>query len=633
MERAAANAALSTMRKSIAYARCSTDRQEKSIPDQNKSIHDWAAKHNFEVLFTIDDEGLSGASAENRPGFQRMIELAKAPDREWDTIICYDNSRFGRMTPNEKGYYRHILEKAGVEVRFVVGFQGTGPYADMIETMQDSESRNFLVKLSQDVIRGCLSLAEEGWWVAGAPPYGYDVLHHDRAGKPVLHIRYLDDGRKELRTPEGTSIRTTGRRERLPKGECKIRLIPGLPERVAVVRRIFTMALTKGTRTIANILNEDRVPPPRSPVWSTLYPGRWTHSTINKILRNPAYVGATAYNKTTTAKFHSIVNKTAVPRPGRSSAPRRNNDPKDWVIKEGAHEAIVDRALFDRIAALRQDRRAQIPNRWLRSGRAKNSPYLLSRLMKCAHCERSMVGSTEGEKFFYICKGYLESGTKVCTRVLIAKEGIETAVINIIQQIIDDYIGPAGKDHVARLVTEYLGESAESDRVALARLKRTRTDTDVAIDRLLTLLSPENKDLANEKVRHLREERDSMNRKIMELEAKTSGVPDRGEMCALVHRYAGQLNAVMKGGQLEEQKEFIRAFIEKIELDPGQATGRVYVRPLPQVGIPSGNLSFEDSHDHRTSSQKIPSLIWDISFAFRRLSIILEIQDCRRHLA
>ena len=60
--------------KAIAYARCSTDMQEASIPEQKKFIEKYAREHNLEIIRYFEDEGRSGRNAEERPAFMEMME-------------------------------------------------------------------------------------------------------------------------------------------------------------------------------------------------------------------------------------------------------------------------------------------------------------------------------------------------------------------------------------------------------------------------------------------------------------------------------------------------------------------------------------------------------------------------------
>ena len=54
-----------------------------------------------------EDIAISGGSAENRPGFQRMIADAISPEHPFDMIIVYDISRFTREC---RHIHRHSRE-------------------------------------------------------------------------------------------------------------------------------------------------------------------------------------------------------------------------------------------------------------------------------------------------------------------------------------------------------------------------------------------------------------------------------------------------------------------------------------------------------------------------------------------
>ena len=65
---------------------------------------------------TYADEGLSGANAEKRPDFQRMIRHCQ--NGKIDLIITKSISRFARNTMDSVGYVRK-LKAMGVGVIFV----------------------------------------------------------------------------------------------------------------------------------------------------------------------------------------------------------------------------------------------------------------------------------------------------------------------------------------------------------------------------------------------------------------------------------------------------------------------------------------------------------------------------------
>ena len=66
------------------YIRVSTDKQEELSPDaQKRLLLDYAKSHNILVSpeFIFVENGISGRKADKRPEFQRMIGLAKSPER------------------------------------------------------------------------------------------------------------------------------------------------------------------------------------------------------------------------------------------------------------------------------------------------------------------------------------------------------------------------------------------------------------------------------------------------------------------------------------------------------------------------------------------------------------------------
>ena len=61
----------------VAYDRMSSDRQEKSIPEQRHAVESYAKEHGYEIQREYIDEGISGDRPEKRIDFQRMIADAE----------------------------------------------------------------------------------------------------------------------------------------------------------------------------------------------------------------------------------------------------------------------------------------------------------------------------------------------------------------------------------------------------------------------------------------------------------------------------------------------------------------------------------------------------------------------------
>ena len=82
--------------KAIAYMRASTDMQDASIPEQKKSIDEFAKKNDLYVIRYFEDEGRSGRNAEERPAFMEMKGFVENSNN-FRFILVYDCTRFGRF--------------------------------------------------------------------------------------------------------------------------------------------------------------------------------------------------------------------------------------------------------------------------------------------------------------------------------------------------------------------------------------------------------------------------------------------------------------------------------------------------------------------------------------------------------
>jgi len=116
----------------VGYARRSTDLQDRSIPDQKAYIEKWAKQNGYRIKRWYVDDAISGTSTRGRDAFEQMITAAEN-GREFDTILCYDISRFSRGGTNETGYYLHRLKMAGVNVLFPADGIPEGDEGELIQ--------------------------------------------------------------------------------------------------------------------------------------------------------------------------------------------------------------------------------------------------------------------------------------------------------------------------------------------------------------------------------------------------------------------------------------------------------------------------------------------------------------------
>ena len=173
----------STLIPAVGYLRRSTSKQEKSLDDQRREIERYAAEHGYRIVRWYTDDGISGDATEQRAGFLAM-HAAALNGRDFDVILCWNQDRFGRFDSLESGFWIHPLVKAGVRLETVTegpidwhGFTGR-----IINAIKSESNHDFLVKLSQGVIRGQVSTALSGWLTGQRAPYAYDRMLVDEQG-------------------------------------------------------------------------------------------------------------------------------------------------------------------------------------------------------------------------------------------------------------------------------------------------------------------------------------------------------------------------------------------------------------------------------------------------------------------
>lgn len=100
----------------VIYARTNRPDSVLSIQDQCESVREYAALHDMKVVRVYEDAAKSGASLEGRDAMKRLLAEATSPDRDFDVILVYDWSRWGRFL-DAGTYYEHLCRRAGVELR------------------------------------------------------------------------------------------------------------------------------------------------------------------------------------------------------------------------------------------------------------------------------------------------------------------------------------------------------------------------------------------------------------------------------------------------------------------------------------------------------------------------------------
>ena len=366
----------------VTYCRVSSEEQAQkdiSIPAQRKALVRWVDdRDDHQLVGQFVDEGESAyAPADKRPGFCEMISFCRR--HEVDHILVHKLDRFSRNR-EESILFKSLLRKHGVTVKSITeAYDPETPQGFLYEGMIEVINQFYSMNLATETMKGMRENAERGFVNGGRIPYGYRLEKVEVGGR--------EHGK----------------------------LAPGPEDEVAVIRRIFDLSVNHGLgcKRLANLLNKEGVPGPRS--------RHWNASSVDAILKNRVYIGDLVWLKS-----------KKVGRDGREKTA-----PEDWIVTEDAHEALIDRELFDARQQLAKSRRFHA-----RKSKGQPVTYLLSRLIHCEHCGNTFVGRRQKRKdadgkqveyFRYYCGSYLAKGPAVCPSLPIHKEWLEGFVLDMLR--------------------------------------------------------------------------------------------------------------------------------------------------------------------------------------------------------
>ncbi len=578
----------------VLYLRRSTERQEQSIADQRAYLVRFAAENDFEILDEFIDDGISGTSADGRADFQRMIKEAQGKAR-FRAILVYDIKRFSRGDVDEAGYYRHLLRQSNIDVVYATENFGDDFVGDLLRPIRQIQARQESVDLSRLTARGQMSAVQAGSYFGSTPPWGFDYQYRDSRGEPYQTVRYLQDGTKEIYLADGTLKVKVPLGDRPPRMDNDtVRLVHSLPERVAIIRRIFHFYVQEGLgiRAIANGLNRERVPSARCGWWgTTYYNGRWSATSVANIVKNQVYVGDSVWNKRTMAKFHRIRDGKSVPRPRHEAGVIAPNPREHWIITPNTHEPIISRATFESAQRILAGRDKSATFRHKLVGRGRTSNFLLAGLIQCERCNHRFSGwsqkikrkvkpAPEDRRQVYLCGGYLQKGNAICRRAAIEKKPFEEFIVSSVQARLEQVLEGGGMNVIRAYVEEELLLAQGDPKAELAKVDAELARLKADADRLLSCLTPANSEFIDEKLIEIKGRRRDLDlrREGLEQAARRTVSLEAATEAVLAH--LTRFREVLACGSFAEQKEFLGGFVEGITLDAVEKTGTLKMRDM-----------------------------------------------------
>jgi site-specific DNA recombinase len=281
----------------IVYVRVSTAHQaEDELPVDSQIAELTAAVATAGATCeVIRDAGISGTDFEHRPGLQEIVARAREPKPNFNWVLVWKLSRFGRDI--EEGLiYRALLDKKQIELISYKEPIPEGPLGSLITHILMAVDQFYAAASAADVLRSQKELARQGFSAGGRPPVGYQrepvVVGTRYDGTPLTRVRWAPDPDTSPRVVQAFQMAATG----APYDE-----------------------IVAATGICRN------------------------KSSLATILANPIYRGVKVFNREARVE-------------GEHGRKRRRNPSAEMVTSEV--EAIVPEQLWDRVQAMLTQRRA-----------------------------------------------------------------------------------------------------------------------------------------------------------------------------------------------------------------------------------------------------------------------------------
>ena len=345
----------------------------------------YAKENNLRIYDIYIDDGYSGTNFD-RPEFKRLIKDIEL--KKINMVITKDMSRLGRDYIGTG----ELVEKFFPEhnVRYIA-------VTDNIDTYLDSTNNDiapfkaimndFYAKdISKKIKSSLKAKMKEGKYVGGRAPFGYTK---DPNNKNQLVIN---------------------------------------EEQAIIVKRIFDMSLNGlSYYKIADILTKEKIKTPASYYnfeWCGNYNpslNKWNSKTIYDILTNRIYTGDLVQNKRN--KVNYKVKKVV------------RNNPKDYIIVENTHEAIIEKDIFNEV-------QRKLPKNVGRN--EKKEQNLLDGLLYCGDCGHriSVQARRKKDNKHYTMCNYYRTYMKehLCTTHSNNYDKLEQLILNNLKELCLKYL-------------------------------------------------------------------------------------------------------------------------------------------------------------------------------------------------
>ena len=532
------------------YTRVSTSMQVDgySLDAQREKLRKYAEYEDMIIAGEYSDEGISGKNIQGRHEFQRMLNDIQNGKDDVSYVLVFKLSRFGRNTADVLNSLQ-LMQDFGVNLICVEdGIDSSKDSGKLMISVLSAVAEIERENIRTQTMAGREQKAREGKWNGGFAPYGYKLENGQLliAEDEVEVIRIIYE--RYVHTNEGIS---------------------------GVAKYLNTHGYVKKLRQNGTIAG-------------------FSASFVKDVLDNPVYMGKIAYGRRKMEKKLGTRNEMHIV------------EQSEFPIYDGQHEAIVseeDWKMAQEKRKLNAYKREKI-----------NDPehaHILSGILRCPCCGKSLYGNVskahskdKKTRYYYYCKNtVIQTGHSCEFRTNIEQTELNSMVAKIISAMVkDSRFSDSIKKKIGSAVdTKNMEKQLDGLQAQLKQTLGTKSRLEHQMDSLDV-----NDSHYDRKISDLQRRYDEQYDKIEEIENEIEEV--RSQIRSIrqekisgdnIYRLLLAFDEVYSSATEAEQKEFMKAFIERIDLFPQKRKdgcwikGIVFNFPVPVNGEEVKELPLE----------------------------------------
>ena len=500
-----------------------------SLDAQRDKLRKYAAYEDMVIAGEYSDEGFSGKNIQGRQDFQRMLNDIQDCKDGVSYVLVFKLSRFGRNAADVLNSLQ-LMQDFGVNLICVEdGIDSSKDAGKLMISVLSAVAEIERENIRTQTMAGREQKAREGKWNGGFAPYGYSLENGDLviAEDEVEVIRVIYD--RYIHTNEGVA---------------------------GVAKYLNRNGFVKKLRQNNTI------------------PG-FSRSFVQDVLDNPVYMGKIAYGRRRTEKKQGTRNEMHVV------------EQSEFPIYDGQHEAIVseeDWYLAQEKRKINSFKREKVNN--------PDHAHILSGILKCPCCGKSMYGNIakahskdKKTRYYYYCKNTVTPTGHECSfRLNIEQTEINKFVAKIISAMVNNprfveaiqaKIGSAvDTEDMEKQIAVLQGQlkQAFGTKSRLERQMDTLDINDAHYDRKILDLQ-----------RRYDEQYDTIEDievQIGELQSQIRSIQQEKISGDNIYRLLLAFDEVYHSATEAEQKEFMKAFIERIEMFPEKRKDGSWIKKI-----------------------------------------------------